>query len=169
MNTSGFFYMLCFCKCWRWWLFPCWSVWCQPEYSWVSFPHPPRALWAISLGPVIWKVRSLVLMRAQFIILWQPLCLEQSGNFETASKCSDQFSQKLEGPSDYTPVKSWVVQVRKKIVYTRKRKESAVLIPLGLLLLQFTILLKCRISRGLLPLSTEHFSELVLCFQHFVF
>ena len=62
-------------------------------------------------------------------------------------KCSDQFSQKLAGPSDYTPVKSWVVQVRKRIVYTRKRKESAVLIPLGLLLLQFMILLKCRISR----------------------
>lgn len=59
--------------------------WCQPEYSWVRFLHLHHALWAISLGPVIWKVRSLVLMRAQFIIPWQPLCLQQNGNFMTAS------------------------------------------------------------------------------------
>lgn len=110
-------------------------------------------------------VRSLVFMRAQFIILWQPLCLEQSRNFVTASNTRTNIHRSA---SDYTPVKSWVVQVRKKFVNTRKMKESAVLIPLGLLLLQFTILLKCRICR-LTTLGTEHFSELVLCFQHFIF
>lgn len=63
--------------------------------------------------------------------------------------CSDKFSQALAGPSDCTPVKSWIVQVRKKLVNTRKMKESAILISLGLLVLPlpFKFHLKCIIWR----------------------
>lgn len=62
-------------------------------------------------------------------------------------RCSDKFSQKLASRSSCMPVKSWIVQVRKKFVKTRKMKACAILISLGLLLLQFMIFLKWRIWR----------------------
>lgn len=105
---------------------PCWSVWCEPDMLRLPWCHPHHALWATSLGPVIWKARFLVLMRAQFIILWQTLCFEQNGNFATASYAQTNFHRSWQV---LLTVKSWTVQVRKKLQVGLCKLEKNLLTP----------------------------------------